>query len=69
MLPPNLHDSNSNATAEIKVKVAYNGEIMITYIQEAVTYDQLCREIRSICRFLPEQVNDISLILFAVCIN
>lgn len=55
MLPPNLHDSNSNAT-EIKVKVAYNGEIMITYIQEVVTYDQLCREIRGICRFSPEQV-------------
>lgn len=59
MLPPNLHDSNSNAT-EIKVKVAYNGEIMITYIQEVVTYDQLCREIRGICRFSPEQVYTIS---------
>lgn len=55
MLPPNPNDNNSN-TSEIKVKVAYNGEIMITYIQESVTYDQLCREIRGICRFSPEQV-------------
>lgn len=65
MLPPNLHDSNSNAT-EIKVKVAYNGEIMITYIQEVVTYDQLCREIRGICRFSPEQVYAISYMVFFV---
>lgn len=62
MLPPSSgggaahNDSNANAT-EIKVKVAYNGEIMITYIQEAVSLDQLCREIRAICRFLGDQVH------------
>lgn len=50
MLPPNASD--------IKVKVAYNGEIMITYIKEGVNYEQLCREIRMICRFLTDQVND-----------
>lgn len=57
MFPPGgaHNDSNSNAS-EIKVKMAYNGEIMITYIQEAVSLEQLCLEIRGICRFLGDQV-------------
>ncbi|XP_021707067.1 atypical protein kinase C isoform X3 [Aedes aegypti] len=41
---------------EIKVKIAYNGEVMITYIDESITYEGLCREIRDICRFAPDQV-------------
>uniref|UniRef100_A0A182XFQ2 PB1 domain-containing protein n=1 Tax=Anopheles quadriannulatus TaxID=34691 RepID=A0A182XFQ2_ANOQN len=41
---------------EIKVKIAYNGEVMITYIDESITYDGLCREMREICRFSPDQV-------------
>lgn len=48
-------DNNSNH-AEIKVKTAYNGEVMITYISENITYDELCNEIRGICRFSPDQV-------------
>lgn len=49
------NDSLSNTT-EIKVKTAYNGEIMITYINENISYEQLCGEIRGICRFPPDQV-------------
>lgn len=51
-----MNDSNSGNT-EIKVKTAYNGEIMITYINENISYDELCNEIRGICRFSPDQVN------------
>lgn len=51
-----MNDSNS-ANTEIKVKTAYNGEIMITYIDENISFDELCNEIRGICRFSPDQVN------------
>lgn len=50
-----MNDSNSGNT-EIKVKTAYNGEIMITYINENISYTELCNEIRGICRFSPDQV-------------
>lgn len=50
-----MNDSNS-ANTEIKVKTAYNGEIMITYINENISYTELCNEIRGICRFSPDQV-------------
>lgn len=49
--------NDSNSSNEIKVKTAYNGEIMITYIDENMQYEELCREIRGICRFSPDQVN------------
>lgn len=49
--------NNDNNLSEIKVKTAYNGEVMITYINEHITFDELSREIRGICRFLPDQVN------------
>ncbi|XP_058129856.1 atypical protein kinase C isoform X2 [Anopheles coustani] len=41
---------------EIKVKIAYSGEVMITYIDESISYEGLCREMREICRFSPDQV-------------
>lgn len=53
-----MNDSNSGNT-EIKVKTAYNGEIMITYINENISFDELCNEIRGICRFSPDQVNHV----------
>lgn len=53
-----MNDSmNSAANAnEIIVKTAYNGEKMITYINEGITFDDLCNEIRGMCRFSPDQV-------------
>lgn len=51
-----VNDSNSTSN-EIKVKTAYNGEVMITYINERIGYDELCSEIRGICRFPPDQVS------------
>lgn len=51
-----VNDTNSSGNSEIKVKIAYNGEIMIIYINEKITYDELSAEIRGICRFPPDQV-------------
>lgn len=51
-----VNDSISAGNSEIKVKIAYNGEIMIIYINEKITYDELSAEIRGICRFPPDQV-------------
>lgn len=44
-----------NAT-EIKAKVAYNGEVLVTYIKPNITLDEICQEMREICRFGQEQV-------------
>ncbi|XP_069691526.1 atypical protein kinase C-like isoform X5 [Periplaneta americana] len=41
---------------EIRVKTAYNGEVMITYIDPHITVEQLCQEMKDICRFTPDQV-------------
>lgn len=54
---PQLLTEQNNSDNDIKVKTAYNGNIMITYVKENVTYEELCREIRGICRFSPDQVH------------
>ncbi|XP_075169182.1 protein kinase C iota type isoform X6 [Haematobia irritans] len=50
-----LPDSSDGAGSEIKVKTAYSGEVMISYIKENITYDELCFEIRKNCRFSMDQ--------------
>ncbi|CAG7818490.1 unnamed protein product, partial [Allacma fusca] len=40
---------------EIRVKTAYNGEILITYINPTITLDLFNTEIRDMCKFTPEQ--------------
>nr|XP_027194861.1 protein kinase C iota type-like [Dermatophagoides pteronyssinus] len=40
---------------EIRIKAAYNGEIMIIYIQPIITLENLCQEMREICKFDNEQ--------------
>ncbi|CAH0564822.1 unnamed protein product [Brassicogethes aeneus] len=52
-MPTQLTDINPN---EIRAKIAYNGEVLITYIDQCITLEQLCHEIREICRFSQEQV-------------
>lgn len=47
---------DDNANNEIRVKTAYKGEVMITYIHENITFEELSREIRGICRFSVDQV-------------
>lgn len=41
---------------EIRAKIAYNGEVLITYIDQSITLDLLRQEIREICRFPQDQV-------------
>lgn len=55
-MPTQVANDSNSSNNEIKVKTAYNGEVMITYINEKISYDELCTEIRGICRFPPEQV-------------
>ncbi|XP_071525049.1 atypical protein kinase C isoform X3 [Panulirus ornatus] len=42
--------------AEIRVKLAYSGEVYITYIPPALEVEALEHEIRAICKFDPTQV-------------
>jgi atypical protein kinase C iota type len=58
MMPVVNNNNNDSATLQndIKVKIAYNGEVLIFYISESITYEELCKEIRGICRFAPDQV-------------
>ncbi|XP_018333062.1 atypical protein kinase C isoform X3 [Agrilus planipennis] len=48
--------AHDNDMVDIKAKIAYNGEILITYIDQHITLDKLCQEIREICRFTQDQV-------------
>lgn len=55
----------------ITVKTAYNGQIIITTINKNITYEELCYEIRNICRFPIDQVtSSISqdLCIFTQCV-
>lgn len=40
---------------DIRIKTVYNGEIMITYIKPTIALDDLCKEMREICKFSNEQ--------------
>lgn len=63
-MPSQIIQDGANSAHEIKVKTAYNGEIMITYIEESISYEKLCYEIRGICRFPPDQVSHAVLLVF-----
>lgn len=66
-MPIQTVNDSYTSNSEIKVKTAYNGEVMITYINEKISFDELCNEIRGICRFSPDQVNIV--IIFIICSN
>lgn len=40
---------------DIRIKTVYNGEIMITYIKRNIVLDDLCKEMRDICKFNNKQ--------------
>lgn len=40
-----------NEQPDVKVKTAYNGEVMITYISPCITLEDMCMEMRDICKF------------------
>ncbi|ERL87039.1 hypothetical protein D910_04441 [Dendroctonus ponderosae] len=50
---PTPLEANNN---EIRAKIAYSGEILIIYINCTITLEELCHEIREICRFSHEQI-------------
>lgn len=52
-MPTQLGNDNNQ---EIRAKIAYNGEVLITYIDQSITYEQLLHEIIVICRFAPNQL-------------
>ncbi|EDW32557.1 GL11705 [Drosophila persimilis] len=45
----------ANTPNSITVKTAYNGQVIITTINKNVSYEELCYEIRNICRFPIDQ--------------
>ena len=44
-----------STVTEIRVKTAYNGELMVTYINPDITLEKLYKEIKDICRFSEDQ--------------
>ncbi|KAK6628579.1 hypothetical protein RUM43_002394 [Polyplax serrata] len=48
--------SSEAEISEIRVKTAYNGEKMITYINQEITFEKLCDEMRDICKFSADQL-------------
>lgn len=56
-MPTQLAANNDPAAMpEIRAKIAYNGEVLITYIDQTITLERLCREMREMCRFGHDQV-------------
>lgn len=51
---PTQNIQHETMVQEIKVKTVYSGEVMIHYIEDGITYEDLCKEIRGICRFSPD---------------
>ncbi|CAG2179431.1 unnamed protein product [Oppiella nova] len=42
-------------TELIRVKAAFNGQIMVIYIKDDIYLNDLCSEMRDICRFGSQQ--------------
>ncbi|XP_022916909.1 atypical protein kinase C isoform X2 [Onthophagus taurus] len=51
-MPTQLDDSS---TPEIRAKIAYDGEVLITYINPSITLEEMCKEMRDTCRFTHDQ--------------
>lgn len=49
--------SEQHIKTEVRVKTVFKGEVMIHYLDDTVQYEELCKEIRGICRFTPETVS------------
>ncbi|KAK9702152.1 PB1 domain [Popillia japonica] len=48
--------ANDNNINEIRAKIVYNAEVLITYIDPNITLEEICKEMRDTCRFSPDQV-------------
>lgn len=47
---------NDNNINEIRAKIVYNAEVLITYIDPNITLEEICKEMRDTCRFATDQV-------------
>lgn len=65
---PTQNIQDETMVHEIKVKTVYSGEVMIHYIEDGITYEDLCKEIRGICRFSPDFKVNIYLDILDVCV-
>ncbi|CAD0202748.1 unnamed protein product [Chrysodeixis includens] len=55
MMPTQLVNQDNHAN-DVRVKTVYNGDVMITYINHNINFDEFTQEMVAICRFMPDQV-------------
>ncbi|XP_047031614.1 atypical protein kinase C isoform X2 [Helicoverpa zea] len=55
MMPTQLM-TQDNHQNDVRVKTVYNGDVMITYINHNINFEEFTQEMVAICRFLPDQV-------------
>ncbi|GCB66888.1 hypothetical protein scyTo_0000658 [Scyliorhinus torazame] len=55
-MPTRMDDNMEYGTGDsIKVKAHYNGDILITDLDPAITYDGMCSEVREMCSLQQDQ--------------
>lgn len=55
MMPTQLANQDNHVN-DVRVKTVYSGDVMITYINHSITFEEFTQEMVAICRFLPDQV-------------
>ncbi|XP_075980517.1 protein kinase C iota type isoform X3 [Anticarsia gemmatalis] len=55
MMPTQLMNQDNHSN-DIRVKTVYNGDVMITYINNNINFEEFTHEMVAICRFMPDQV-------------
>lgn len=55
MMPTQLVNQDNHVN-DVRVKTVYNGDVMITYINHNINFEEFTNEMIAICRFMPDQV-------------
>ncbi|NP_001036923.1 atypical protein kinase C [Bombyx mori] len=55
MMPTQLVNQDNHVN-DVRVKTVYNGDVMITYINHNITFEEFTHEMVATCRFAPDQV-------------
>lgn len=55
MMPTQLANQE-NHEKDVRVKTVFSGDVMITYINHNITFEEFMQEMVAICRFSPDQV-------------
>lgn len=55
MMPTQLVKQENHAN-DVRVKTVFSGDVMITYINHKISFEEFMQEMVAICRFLPDQV-------------